>query len=512
MAKSELKAGVVLSYVNLLIGNLIPFIYTPLMLGILGQTEYGLYGIAHSVMGYIGLLSFGIGGTIVRYISMYRAQGDRAGEERVIGLFISTYSVIAILILAAGVTLSCNLEFYDRSLAPDQLKKLGILVRLMTINMAVFMPFSVFSSIIIAHERFIFNNLVHIGQTVLGPCINLLLLLSGFGSVGLVLASTIMSTLSYSVYAFYVFKKLKMHIRFRGKVPGLLREILNFSGFAFLGSLVDMLYWSTDKLIIGWAVGATAVAVYNVGASFNSYVTSLSTAISGVLIPRLSSIVTKENSHEELTAMFIKVGRLQFVVISFIVSAFVAFGRQFINLWVGPNYAEAYYVALLTMLPVSVPLIQNTGLNILYVLNKHKFRSIVYSCIALLNVALTFWLVEDHGILGAAFATCLAYVVGNILIINWYYHKKIGLNIPLFWKNILGMSPLMFGMGIIAWFGLDAFPVMNWYIFFIMAVAYTVVYFLLAYLFMMNNYEREVCMIPVKKLLRKLHIRKGNTT
>ena len=60
MARNELKAGVILSYVNLLIGNLIPFFYTPVMLELLGQSEYGLYGIANSVMGYIGLLNFGI--------------------------------------------------------------------------------------------------------------------------------------------------------------------------------------------------------------------------------------------------------------------------------------------------------------------------------------------------------------------------------------------------------------------------------------------------------------------
>ena len=72
---SQLKAGVILSYLNLLIGNIIPFIYTPVMLRILGQAEYGLYGIANSVMGYIGLLNFGIGSAILRYISKYRAEG-----------------------------------------------------------------------------------------------------------------------------------------------------------------------------------------------------------------------------------------------------------------------------------------------------------------------------------------------------------------------------------------------------------------------------------------------------
>ena len=206
--------------------------------------------------------------------------------------------------------------------------------------------------------------------------------------------------------------------------------------------------------------------------------------------------------------IFIKVGRLQFIIVSFIVSAFVAFGRQFIALWAGPEYSLSYYVALLTMIPVTIPLIQNTGINILYALNKHQFRSAVYTCIAVVNVLLTFWWVEIYGVVGAAMATCIAYIIGNILIINWYYYRKIGIDIPLFWKNILKMCPVMLGMGTAAWFVLNGMTVGNWLVFFICAAVYTVVYFLLAYRFMMNPYERDTVMVPVKKVLSKLGILK----
>lgn len=52
------------------------------MLRLLGQSEYGLYGIAQSIMGYIGLLNFGIGGSIVRYLSKFRAEGNKDNESR----------------------------------------------------------------------------------------------------------------------------------------------------------------------------------------------------------------------------------------------------------------------------------------------------------------------------------------------------------------------------------------------------------------------------------------------
>ena len=106
------------------------------MLRMLGQAEYGLYGIAQSIMGYIGLLNFGVGGTIVRYLSKYRSQGDREQEARVIGLFIKIYSVICVLILLAGLAFSCNIQVYSRSLSAQEAETLRILVILMTINTA----------------------------------------------------------------------------------------------------------------------------------------------------------------------------------------------------------------------------------------------------------------------------------------------------------------------------------------------------------------------------------------
>ena len=504
MKRDEIKAGVLLSYLNLLIGNLIPFIYTPIMLRILGQAEYGIYGIAQSVMGYIGLLNFGIGGSIIRYLSKYRAEGDLDGERRVFGLFIKIYSVIGAAVLIVGTFCSFHLGAYGRSLTPDELVLLERLVRLMTLNTAVFMPFNVFSSMILAHEKFIFSKTISLITSVVSPCLNLVLLFLGFGSIGLVLSATALNFVTYAIYTVYVIRRMGIRPSFQRVGGGLLGEIIRFSLFVFLANTVDILFWSTDKLIIGWAIGSVATAVYNIGATFNGYITSLSTAISSVLMPKVTNMAVKDTLPSEFTALFIKVGRLQFLLISFIVSAFVAFGRQFIAIWAGAGYEEAYYVALLVMIPVTVPLIQNTGLNILYAMNRHRFRSLVYLGIAILNVGLTFWWVEKYGIIGAAMATCVAYVIGNILIINWYYYKKIGIDIPLFWKNILHMCPVMFVMGAAGWLVLDHLRIDNWFVFFALAAVYTIIYWILAYLFMMNDYEKSFVKAPVSKICARL--------
>jgi O-antigen/teichoic acid export membrane protein len=69
------------------------------MLGILGQSEYGLIGTANSITSYLSLLSMGIGASYVRFNAQARATGDKEKEYRTNGMFQTIYIVISIITL-----------------------------------------------------------------------------------------------------------------------------------------------------------------------------------------------------------------------------------------------------------------------------------------------------------------------------------------------------------------------------------------------------------------------------
>ena len=77
MKVNQLKAGVILTYIQLIVGNIISIIYTPIMLRILGQNEYGLYNLSSSTISYLGLLSFGFGSAYIRYYSKYKVENNK---------------------------------------------------------------------------------------------------------------------------------------------------------------------------------------------------------------------------------------------------------------------------------------------------------------------------------------------------------------------------------------------------------------------------------------------------
>ena len=502
--KNQLKSGVMLSYATMLVSNIIPMVYTPIMLRILGQAEYGVYGIAQSIGNYLYLLNMGLGSTIIRYLAKYRASGEHDKEEQAAGMFVEVYCVLSVIIVIAGWLIAANIQYYGNALSPDELETLRKLVILNTINTALFMPFNVMGSILVAHEEYIVNKGVALITTTLTPVLNLAFLYAGIGSVGFPIVTIITNFMGYAVYTPYAIKKIGIRPRFGKPDWPLLREIFQFTALVFLTRVVDALYWSTDRLIIGWAMGSVATAVYNIGAVFNGHVSSFSNAISSVLVPKLTGMEVQQASSQEFTKVFIRIGRLQFVIVSFVVSAFVAFGRQFIALWAGPGYEEAYWVAIFTMIPATIGLIQNTGINILYAKNKHKFRALSYFCMAMLNISLTMLWVRQFGIIGAAFATGVACILEDGVIMNWYYHKRIGIDVPLFWKNILSMSPLMVIMGIGTWLILDWLWFETWIEFFVYAIIYTAVYCVAAYYVMMNPYERNTLTAPFVKVYQKI--------
>ena len=506
MPRNQLRSGVILSYLNLVISFVIPFVYTPLMLRLLGQAEYGLYSLSNSVIGYLTLLSFGFGSTIIRYLAKYRAEGNRSEEEACFGFFLLLYGFLGMLVMVGGVILSFNVGgIFAKGLTVPEMEKMKTLTLIMAFNTALSFPLSVFSSIAIAHERYFFRKVMDIVSTAAAPLANLIALYLGFASVGMALAATIVQFLLAPISIGYCFRELKLRPRFV-RLPGaLIREMLGFSVFVFLGTLVDMLFWATDKVILGMLASTTAVAVYNVGGTFNSIVMQLSTSISGVLVPRITGMVITDTPKQEWSNLFIRVGRLQFIIIGLIVSGFSVFGRVFIELWAGPDYADAFWVAALTMFPLCIPLIQNTGLSIVVAQNKHQFRAIVYFVIAVANVISTYLIVPYMGIIGAALCSCISYLLGQGLVMNIYYYKVTGLDIPRFWGNILRMAPVPGVMTAVGLFVLKTISLDGWMPFLGGVVVYSAIYCLLMYVFAMNDYERDIIRKPLGKILNRFH-------
>lgn len=505
-SSTEKQLGVILQYSQMGLSILISFIYTPIMLRILGQAQYGLYNLSNSIISYLSLLSLGFGASYIRFYSRYKKDNDENGIKKLNGLFLIVFMVMGAVALLGGLCLSCNVSlFFNDTYTSEDLRIARVLMIFMSINLALSFPTSIFTSYVTSQEKFIFQKLLNMIKTVVSPFLTLPILLMGYGSIGMVVVTTIITVMVDATNILFCVYKLKMSFDVRKPDFHLLKEIALFSAFIAINNIVDQINWATDKIVLGKVCSSAAVAIYAIGSQINSYYLSFSTAVSNVFVPQVNRIVISDKSakqkNAQLTDLFTKVGRIQFIVLMLILTGFIFFGKYFIIKWAGDGYENSYYVVLLLIAPVTVPLIQTTGMEIQRAKNMHQFRSYIYLGMALLNIMISIFLAMRWGEIGAAFGTTISLVVANGFIMNWFYHKKIGIDIIYFWKQIGKFIPALIPP-IIVGIVLNIKPTTSLIGFAVRMVVYSVVYCLSFYFLGMNDFEKD----QIRKILRKLRI------
>jgi len=502
--KSQLKAGAILSYVALIINSIISIIYTPVMLNLLGQSEFGLYSLAASAAAFIGILNFGLGNAVIRYTAKYKALNNGEACSHIYGMFFIMYGILGIIALISGIILTFNSQIlFSNSLNVDEVHTLKILMAIMAINNSIGIGLGLFSVIVLAYEKFVFSKILGIVSSVVNPLVMLPFLIMGYGSIAMVVVTTIINFLTIVINMIYCFKFLQVKIKFKKFESALLKEILVFSSFLFLNLIIEKIYWSTDQVILGMYSGPVAIAVYTIGASFSGYFSGFSAAISNVFLTKVTTMVTKNASYEEISELFIKIGRLQFIIISLALSGFIVLGQEFINLWVGKDYKDSFLIAMLILIPMVISLIQSMGGVILQAKNMQKFKTIVYFGLAMVNVLLSIMFVQWWGAIGCALATAIAFTAGNIIIMNIYYWKKVKIDIPKFWFNILCMSvPFLISVLLGTTFN-NLVIANNWFVFLFKALTFVAVYLILIWFVGMNNYEKKLFLGPFKNVINK---------
>ena len=194
MKVNQVKVGIVLSYAVIVLNMVIGIIYTPLLTKQLGQSEYGLYSLVTTIISYLTILDFGFGNSIIIYTAKYRANKQKKEEQKLHGMFLIIYTVIGIIAGIVGIIIWANVDrFFGARMTTQELEKAKVLMGILTFNMVITFPFSIFSSIITAYEKFVFAKILNIIRILLNPIITVILLKLGYKSIGLVILTTVLN-------------------------------------------------------------------------------------------------------------------------------------------------------------------------------------------------------------------------------------------------------------------------------------------------------------------------------
>lgn len=496
------QIGALLSYSYSFLSAIIGLIYVPILLSTMGSSEYGLYQLIGSIMSYMALMNSIFSGGITRYYCRYLEDGDEERMQGVLAAGRKIYKVMSVLAIVVGfAAIGIFSVVYQNVLTDFQMVESAIMIAAVSINLIISMQNSLSVAVVIAHERFIFQRGLQLLLLILQPLV-VVVLVSCFPYAVLVpLVQLTLNAIAAIIQRGFARKSLGMVIKQSKDSSLLIRGLLVFSGGMLLVLFADQIFWHTNQLILGFYFGTTVVAVYAVASQIVMSYMSLGVAIPQVFLPKITALVSVDSGMREVSLLFAKVGRLSLYPLLLVLTGFIAFGMQFIQLWAGQGFEEAYFIAAVLMIAATVDLSQNLGLTVLQVVNKYHIRGIIYLGLAIVNCATVVLFAPNAGAFGAAFCSAIAMFLGNGIVMNVYYSKGIGLDIKLFWTQVSRMSiPLILFGGIAASIVSSLTISWNWPVFVVSLIIYVILFFFVALLFSMNSYERSL----VKRIFYRL--------
>jgi O-antigen/teichoic acid export membrane protein len=420
-------------------------------------------------------------------------------------MFICIFFAISIVVFIAGFAIIGNSQFiFGNHITSSDYRTLNILLLLMIFNLVIVLLGSVFHSLIGANEEFFFQRILLVLSSILNPLLTIPLLFMGLGSTVIVIVQTVINSIIFVLNIAFCLKKLHIKFSFRNFDFPLLKELFRFSFFIFLQQIMDICNWQVDKYLITRFWGAAAVAVYSVGAQFNAVILPFSTTISAVFLPQANRMVAEKKSKEEITALFIKTGRVQFIIVSFVVLAFVFFGKRFISFWAGSGYENAYYVGLFLLIPLIIPLSQELGMTIMRAKSLHKMQMMINAGVALINLLISIPLCKAFGEIGAACGTFVGMLIASNILQSIYYEKVGGLDISRWFGQIVRILPAFIAPAITGIVVINFLNMSNIAVFMVCVSLFSVIYFSSIWFIGMNNYEKKLVTGPFRELVAKI--------
>ena len=461
---NQLKAGVALNFASTALRLGTAFFMTPYVLSCLGAVEYGTYTLVSSVIMWMILADFGISATVSRYVAEFRAKKDQKKEAVFLSNVMLLNIISGLVVFVAGIIVYWNISFLFPSLHGENLENFKVMYLISFSYTVLYFPFKVFAGIPAGHQKFIVPGLINIASAMLAVAASVLFLWWGYKAITLVIINVASGFAILAGSIFYSIKSLGTRIQWEIS-PEIVKIILKYSCWIFVGSIADLLYWKTGNIIIARTSGPMDVTLFSLGINFSNYFIIVSSAVAGVFFPKIGSMVALNQTNQ--------------------------------TLWVGRTLGSSTYICwiigLLVVIPLSLPLVQNLGIQIVQAKNMHNYRAVILLLIAVCNVIVGYMLSKSFGAPGLAAGTALSLICGQCIAMNYFYHKKVGINIKVFFSRLLKGS-LLPALILSATGALLArlIPMSSLVPFFTGIFLFTACYILCAWLFYMNDSEKSL--------------------
>ena len=368
----SLKRNVIGNWGVLCINVLIGFFLTPAIVRHLDKKSFGMWMLASSVVGYFGLLKFGIGTAVCRHVPLYRGQRDQERVSVVVSTAMAIYAGLGFLVFIASWFLAESIsEFFGGG------QQFAMLLRVVGLAAAIQLPSEILDSAIRGYEQFVYANVVEITCAMARAATLAWCVIAGYGliSMGWTLVMVAVVTLGAE---WVVFRKCcgDIKISFKSVRGSEFKIMFYFALTIVVCKLAEVLTYESPKQILGKVVSLEAVGLLGVVAMLLSYYRRAIYSMTRVFMPRFSYLAGS-NARGEIKALFIKGSRYTAIIAAGAALPLLTVGPSFLELWLNKGFGQAGTALVILAVGSLMLVTYRMSIDLMYGLGKQFYVSMI---------------------------------------------------------------------------------------------------------------------------------------
>lgn len=418
MEASRLVKGTLWVSVSRLLEGVVALVFSVYVARSLGG-DYGYVGATMGVYGILNIASqLGIGSANTRFVAALAAKGETGPARTTVSRAFLLEGLVA-TIFSIGLYISADVLATDIFSKPEMASYLRLVSPMLLIGGLGGIWLSTFQGI---HRYDAFAILITVNPFV-RLAVAVALLAMGWGVegalLGFIMGHAATLAVGTAIGLALVPKELPAGKDKGSDIEGppSSRTLLTFGSVVTLGTMATVVYEWTDKLMLTASNPIEDVAYYTIAYGMVALPLLIPRAISTTYFPAISALygsgdMDRFRSTTERVMAF-----------TMIIMAFIPFGMMAIAPWVvGVLYGEEFLPAVAPFMVLSVwGLFRPIGLlahAIPQSMNRPSVGAAAMGLTAVLNVVLNAVMIPLYGMMGAALATTLSYLIGFSYLTN----------------------------------------------------------------------------------------------
>ncbi|GAB4501666.1 MAG: hypothetical protein Fur0035_12090 [Anaerolineales bacterium] len=389
----------------------------------MGAEKYGLWTVATSALGLMGVAEFGLNTAISKFLA--EASARRPAEISAV-VFAGLLGYCA---LGLGLTLPffffapAGARFFHPSNAFNQ-TDIELVIRITSLGFFPLVLRSGAQAVPVGLQRFDLSVAMNAGYLSGSYLLALGIALAG-GSVAQIVSGTVILLwlavfISWAV-AFRLLRPFRLSFSLSAALTAL-RRLFAFSAQAGLAGLGSQIFSVADRLTVGAVLGLEAAGYYAIISAIVTKILQLSGALTNALMPAVSSWAAAGN-FRQVRKYFLRASALLALMNLALALALLAFSEPFLRLWLGAENSGHILTPFRILVIIYALISLNTpAYFVAYGLGKPGINAFAALAGGGLTILLIFVWGKAAGLNGAAFAnggflvswTIIAYVLFDL--------------------------------------------------------------------------------------------------